>query len=215
MNRRPRIFLHALILSSYLIFFGSMIVSARSFYSGKPVHLRDAMISGLLSPIDNPRGYWIASAGTAICGLLLLPVALAFYRKLSPLNRPLATAGTFLFGLGPLTATSMIFIATEINDLHVYLAFAAYIFMTTGLTICLALESSASIKTGGIAGRLMLSLLAFLLAVLIFLVYLLFTPDFFNDQSLLRNVAFCEWTLCCIVAACISGLAVMLSRPTR
>jgi len=215
MNLRRQEFLHTLILSSYLIFFGSMVMSARSFYSGRPVHLRDAMISGLLSPTDNPRGYVIASAGTALCGLLLLPVALVFYRRLSRLNRPLAMAGAFLFGLGPLTATSMIFIAAEINDLHVYLAFAAYIFMTTGLMICLALASSATIKTGGIAGTLLLSLLVFLVAVLIFLVYLLFTPDFFNDQSLLRNVAFCEWTICCTVAACISGLAMMVSRPTR
>jgi len=75
-------------------------MSARSFYSGRPVHLRDAMISGLLSPTDNPRGYVIASAGTALCGLLLLPVALVFYRRLSRLNRPLAMAGAFLFGLG-------------------------------------------------------------------------------------------------------------------
>jgi len=192
-----------------------MVVSARSFYSGKPVHLRDAMISGLLSPTDNPHGYWIASTGTASCGILLLPVALVFYRKLAPLNRPLAMSGAFLFGLGPLAATSMIFVAAEINDLHVYLAFGAYIFMTTGLTICLALESSALIMRRGIAGKGLLSLILFLLAVLIFLVYLLFTPDFFDDRSLLGNVAFCEWALCCIIAACISGLAVMVSRPTR
>src|SRR4051794_20260213 len=125
MTRRSRTLLQTLILSSYLVFFGSMVISARSFYSGKPVRLRDAMISGLLSHTDNPQGYRVASTGTALCGVLLLPVALVFYRALARHNRPLALAGSILFGLGPLSATSIILFASEINDLHVYLASAA------------------------------------------------------------------------------------------
>lgn len=215
MSPKTKTLLHTLIVSSYLVFFGSMLISAGSYYSGKPIKLRDAMISGLLSPSDNPQGYRIVSAGTAICGALLLPVAFLFFRTLSRRNRSLACVGSVVFGLGPLCAVSMIFFASEINDTHVYLAFAAYIFMTSGLLICLALEVWPITRRGGMAGTALSLVLLSLLAVLGFLVYLLFTPDYFNDKTLLRNVAFCEWTLCCIVAACISGLVLMLGRPTR
>jgi hypothetical protein len=212
---KPKLLLHTLILSSYLIFFGSMLISARSYYSGRPIKLRDAMISGLLAPSDNPHGYGIARTGTALCGALLLPVAFMFYRALSRRSRPLAMVGALIFALGPVSAISIVFFANDIDDLHVYLAFAAYIFMTSGVLICLALEVSPIVRAGGMRAISMLLVPLFLLAVLIFLVYLLFTPDYFDDKSLLRNVAFCEWTLCCILAAGISGLAVMLSRPTR
>jgi hypothetical protein len=208
-----------LIVSSFLIFFGSMVISARSFYSGKPIKLRDAMISGILSPSDNPRGYRIAAAGTCLCGVLLLPVAFAFYRALSRRHRPLALLGTLTFSLGPLSAISMIFVTAEINDLHVYLATAAYFFMTAGLLICLALEGHdivlRGVTGGGIRRVAMFLVLLFLFTVLVFLVYLVFAPDFFNDKNLLHNVAFDEWTLCAVVVAGISGLAMLLARPTR
>ena len=213
--RREDLLLYILILASYLIFFGCMVISAGVFFTGKPVQLREAMISGLLSPSDNPRGYRIASAGTAICGVLLLPVALLFYRALARRHRVLALAGSVTFGLGPLCAASILLYAGEIDDTHVYLAFAAYIFMTLGLLIGLALEGSTVVRAGGIRGGALLLALAALTAILIFLVYLLFTPDFFNDQTLLRNVAFCEWSLCAVDALCIVALARMLAAPTR
>jgi hypothetical protein len=214
-NRRAGTLLHVLILASYLIFFGSMAFSARYYYAGKPVKFRDAMISGLLSPADNPRGHRIAAAGTALCGLLLLPVAWLFNRTLARRNRPIALAGSLVFGLGPLSAISILFFASAINDAHVYLAFAAYISMTAGLLICLALESASTVRAGGRKGFSLLMVLLFLFAILVFLVWLLFTPDYFDDRSLLRNVAFCEWMLCAIVAVALSGLAAMLTRPAR
>jgi hypothetical protein len=207
--------LHVLILSSYLFFFAGMVGSARPYYAGKPVNIRDALISGLLSPTDNPHGYLIASAGTAICGLLLLPVALAFYRRLLARNRRIAFAGSLLFALGPMCAVSIALFSHEITDTHVYLAFAAYIFMTSGLLVCLALEASAFMRARRGASISLVIAPGFLCIVLLFLFYLLFTPDFFNDSNLLRNVAFCEWTLCSVLAGYITGLAVLLSRPTR
>jgi hypothetical protein len=215
MIRRRKILLHTLILSSYLAFVGSMLISARSFYAGKPVELGDAVISYLLSASDNPHGYRIANAGISLCGALLLPVAFLFYRALSRRNRSLALAGSLAFGLGPLSAAFMIFFTPEINDLHGYLATAAYFFMTSGLLASLSLEGESIVRAGGFRGMALLLVLLFLIAILTFLVYLLFAPDFFDGKSLLRNVAFDEWSLCSVVAACISGLAVMLTRPTR
>jgi hypothetical protein len=197
---------HALILSSYLVFFGSMGISAKSYFSGKPIDWHDAVISFLLSSSDNPHGYRVASAGTSICGALLLPVAFLFYQKLSRRNRALAIGGSVLFGLGPLCAVSMIFFTSEINDVHVQLANAAFFFMTGGLLICMAME---------VRGVALLVILPFLVAILAFIVYLEFTPDFFNNRNLIHSVAFCEWGLCVVLAICTSGLAMMLTRPTR
>jgi hypothetical protein len=207
--------LYALILSSDLVFFGSMVISAKPYYAGKKIDLHDAVISYLLSASDNPHGYRVASVGTSICGALLLPVAFLFYQKLSRRHRALAIAGSLIFGLGPLCALSMIFFTNDINDLHVYLATAAYFFMTLGLLICIAIEGLQEVRSGGPRGVTLLLSLLFLLAVLAFIVYLEFTPDFFNDRTLLHSVAFCEWALCAILAVCISGLALMLTRPTR
>lgn len=198
--------LHALILSSYLVFFGSMVISAKPYFAGKKIDWHDAVISYLLSSSDNPHGYRVASVGTSICGALLLPVAFVFYRNLSRRNRVLAIAGQLIFGLGPLCAVSMIFFTSEINDLHVELATAAYFFMTLGLLICIAME---------VRGVALLVILPFLLAILAFIVYLEFTPDFFDNRNLIHSVAFCEWGLCVVLAICISGLAMMLTRPTR
>ena len=207
--------LHLLILASFAVFFGSMMLSARAMFAGKPVDLRDALISFLLSPSDNPNGYRIAIVGTALCGALLLPVAYLFYRKLSARNRPLAFIGSLIFGLGPLSAVSMIFLTQTIDDLHVRLAFAAYIFMTLGLLICLALEGYFIIRGGGIAAFAMLAALVSLLIVLVLIFCLLFNDNFFGHTSLLASVAFDEWALCAIVAAGISGLAMLLGRATR
>lgn len=207
--------LHALILSSYLVFFGGMLISAKSFFSGKPINWHDAVISYLLSSSDNPHGYRVAIVGTSICGALLLPVAFLFYQKLSRRNRALAIGGSVLFGLGPLCAVSMIFFTSEINDVHVQLANAAFFFMTGGLLICIAIEALPEVRSGSLRGMALLVILLFLLAILAFIVYLVFTPDFFNNRNLIHSVAFCEWGLCVVLAICISGLAMMLTRPTR
>lgn len=46
----------------------------------------------------------------------------------------------------------MLFLTTEINDLHVYLAFAAYLFMTGGLLVLITLESWQQARAGGLRG---------------------------------------------------------------
>jgi hypothetical protein len=214
MNSRGRL-LPALILLSFAAFFGSMVLSASFIRTGKPFEVGDVLISFLISPSDNPHGYRIATGGMAVCGVLLLPVAWMFYRRLLTRNRAIARVGSVLFALGPLCAISILFFASEINDTHADLAFAAYIFMTAGLMVCLALAGFPVVRAGGLRGAAMLAVVLAFAVVLTFLIYLLFTPDYFDGKSLLRNVAFDEWALCALDAAGISGLAVMLRRPTR
>lgn len=68
-------------------FFVSLAVSSFFYYSGKPFDWKSEIISNLQSPPDNPRGYLIASTGTAISGLLLLPAAVVFYQRLRWVQR--------------------------------------------------------------------------------------------------------------------------------
>jgi hypothetical protein len=212
MSSREKVLLHALIVSSYATFFGGMLLSAARYYAGKPIDLDDALISYLLSAHDNPRGSRIAIVGIALCGFLLLPVVFLFYRALARRGPRMALAGSLIFALGPLCAIAMIFFTSEINDVHVGLAYAAYIFMTAGLLISLALEGSATIKAGGVKGVAMLMVLLFLAATLVFL----FTrEEYLADKGIFRNVALCEWALCVVIACSMSGLAMMLTRPTR
>ena len=52
-------------------FFGSLSLAAAFFPHGYDWGY--TVISSLASPRDNPHGYWIASAGLALSGLLLIP----------------------------------------------------------------------------------------------------------------------------------------------
>jgi len=164
----------------------------------KPLLLSDAMLSELLSPIDNPRGFHVASAGVAICGALLLPVAIFFYRQQPRHRHSLAHFGPIVFGLGPVTAIAILF-SPAINDTHVFLAFATYILMTVGLLICYATEWLTRRRRG----MPILFAVGSLTGVLAFLVYLAFSKR-------LYNVGLCEWILCGVLAAYTSGLAALL-----
>jgi hypothetical protein len=60
----------------------------------------DALISWLQSPGANPHGYLFATAGTAVSGILLAPVAVMFYRRLSAMHRTLAAIGSLFLAAG-------------------------------------------------------------------------------------------------------------------
>ncbi len=60
----------------------------------------DALISWLQSPVANPRAYLFATAGTAVSGILLAPVAVMFYRRLSAMHRTLAAIGSLFLAAG-------------------------------------------------------------------------------------------------------------------
>jgi hypothetical membrane protein len=174
-----------LLLASYVVFLGSVLLSARQHAAGKPLDIPHTLISDLLSPSDNPNGHLIASVGIGVCGMLLLPIARLFYRTQS-------RAGGAIFALGPLCAIGELFFAADIDTVHVYLAFGAYIFMTAGLLICFAAAPRRSARTILAAGALA--------GILELLIYLLFTPRQYN-------VAACEWLLCIVLAAFTTGLA--------
>jgi len=89
-------------------FFGSLIVAAIFFPHG--YDWRDTVISSLASPRDNPHAYWIACAGLAVSGLLLIPFPFFLQKRLEPFAPKLTTwAGNFfLLGAICLTLSALI-----------------------------------------------------------------------------------------------------------
>ena len=183
----PKLVRRALIPAGYLVFLGGLLISGVVFYRGKPFDPKAAVLSDLESPDDNPHGYGAAAAGTAICGVLLIPVAATFCMRLWR-RRPLLTlAGAvwFAIGLGSSIAIGLLAPFTHgYTPLHVQLAYAAFAGICAGTLIHLV--------AAGAPRRL----IALQSAAFLFLIYLYFAPDFFSNDRLLTSLAFWEWVLC-------------------
>src|SRR5437016_11436157 len=80
-------------------FFGTLAVAASMFPRGYDWRYR--VISGLLSPRDNPHHHWLAATGVVIAGLLMLPFAAHLYtslKRISQIGAAIA-GGAFLAGI--------------------------------------------------------------------------------------------------------------------
>jgi len=82
-----------------LIFFVGLLLACIAYFSSERTFF-DALISWLQSPGANPHGYLFATAGTAVSGILLAPVAVMFYRRLSAMHRTLAAIGSLFLAAG-------------------------------------------------------------------------------------------------------------------
>jgi hypothetical protein len=115
-----------------------------AYFSSPRRTFADALISWLQSPGANPHGYLFATAGTALSGILLAPVALMFYRRLSAIHRALAATGPLFFAAGLLAAVLIGCLAPfpqTYEHLHIPLAYATFIGISTGLAVCLAVAA--------------------------------------------------------------------------
>jgi len=83
----------------FLSFFATLAAAASMFPHGYDWRYR--VISNLLSPRDNPKYYWLAAAGVAITGLLMLPFAAHLYSSLKTVWPRMAAlaGGAFLIGV--------------------------------------------------------------------------------------------------------------------
>jgi hypothetical protein len=126
-----------------------LLVSSVVYYRFKGGHLgfESFLISDLESHEDNPNGYAAGAAGTALCGLLLIPAALFLYRRLRFFRSGLALAGFVLFNAGlvaTITIACLAPIARDYSPSHIQLAFTAFIGISAGKLIWMVLASSAA-----------------------------------------------------------------------
>jgi len=103
---RVRLALLAVLFASY---FGSLWAGALHFPHG--YDWRRNVISNLLSPRDNPGWYWLPSAGVAIAGLCMAPLAAWIERALGDAASPLARRvrrAAFRVGIGCLILSAVV-----------------------------------------------------------------------------------------------------------
>jgi hypothetical protein len=183
----PRLVRRTLLPASYLVFLASMLVSGTIFFRGKPFDAKAAVLSDLQSPDENPHGYGVAAAGTALSAFLLAPATAVFYRCLRKEHPKLSLAGAMAFAVGLSSAVSLGILAPFTHGytpLHVQLASAAFIGICAGAWFHL------------LAARAAPTLLIFQLAALLIAIFLCYGPMDFNNDRLFTSLAFWEWVLC-------------------
>jgi hypothetical protein len=200
----PVFVLRRLIPMAYGIFLAGFLISVLVVSAGRSPTLEDGIMSDLLSPIDNPRGYLISAVATVLCGLLLLPVAIVFQRSCGLHPSRWATLGAWIYRVG-LIATIATGVTTPFQQsyvpIHVYLAFLAFMSLAAGLAICHAV--AALLIT---SGRLRHATLATLqLGAFLYLTYLFFSPGYFNERRWF--LAACEWVVSALVVTGTVSLA--------
>lgn len=196
---------------AYGIFLAGFALSIAAKCAGRPATLEDAIMSDLLSPSDNPRGYFIAAMATMLCGLLLLPAATLFQHGWNPPPRSWAVLGAWLYRLG-LIATMAVGTTTPFQQpyvpVHLWLAFAAFMSLAAGLAVSLGVAACSA--TSARARFSLATLGALQIGALIFLAYLFVTPDYFQDRRWFMAV--CEWVLGALIVAGTVAVAAMLAR---
>ena len=180
--------------ASGAIFLMGMAVSSAVYFSARPVHFQDSVLSNFLSPDDNPHGYPASAAGTVIAGLVLAPTALIFHRRISMIDRWWSAAGTVFYAMGVLAAILIGLLAplSGLNfSVHLVLAYVA--FMSLQIGICTYLTIAAY---GSKSRKLRIfTAVEWFLAVFVLALSFGFGPDWW------ANTAFCEWALCATIAA--------------
>lgn len=205
----PRLVRRVFLPLSCTVFFGSLIVACIFYFRDRPFDFKAAVISDLESPEDNPRGYGFAAGGTAVCAILLIPVAVLFHSRLRTFRRKVALVGAALFAVGLSAAIAIGFLAPFTHDytpVHIQLAFAAFIGICSGTLLSSTIAAAATLAAGHPWGPRLVAMVVLQSGVLLFLVYLYFTPHFFNYKGLLTSLAFWEWLLC---ADCVSSLWIL------
>jgi len=194
----PRSVRRKLLPLAYAIFLTGTLVSSAIFYTGKAFDPKQAVLSDMQSPDDNPHGYGASALGTAISAVLLAPAVSLFYRRLRPGRPRLALAGAIMFAVGLASAIAVGILAPFTHGytpLHVQLASAAFVGVSAGTWLYL------------LGVRVAPALLAVQLAIVMLLVFLCYGPVNFDNSRLLTSLAFSEWVLCLDCAATLWILA--------
>ncbi len=172
----------------------------------------EAVISALVSPLENPRGYLIAAAAIAICGALMLPAVRTVFVGLRETGMLISGVGSLLLALGFLGEISLGCMAglwSIYDHTHMILAFATFIAIAAGLTICLTLAARLRRNYG------LLLLAAIQLIAVAILVYMLFNPGFPPERSFLTSLAFAEWLLCLSFIISLLALVASVAFPVN
>lgn len=213
----PRAVRRLLLPLSCVVFFGGLVISSTFYFRGRPIDFKAAVISDLESPEDNPGGYAFAAAGTAACAILLIPVVVLSHSRLRVIRPKRASVGAAFLAVGLASAIAIGCLAPFTNDytpVHIQLAFTAFIGICSGTLVCSTIAIIPALAAGNRSGPGLVATVAVQGGVILFLVYLYFTPHFFNHKGLLTSLAFWEWLLCADCVFSLWMLATALDRTS-
>lgn len=193
-----------------VVFLGGLILGSRYLRLSGSMGSHEAVISKLESPFENPHGYFVAASAVALCGGLMLPAVRTVFLGLREAGGIVSGIGSLLLALGFLGEIALGCLArlwSMYDQAHIVLAFATFIAISAGLTICLTLAARLRRNFG-----LLLLAAVQLLAVFV-LVYMVFNPDFPPERSFLTSLAFLEWLLCLSFIVSLLGLVASVTFP--
>lgn len=208
-NTRP---LLPLILAALgiVVFLGGLILGSRDLRASGMMGSHEAVISKLESPFENPHGYIVAASAVAVCGALMLPAVRTIFLGLRETGGIASGIGSLLLALGFLAEIALGCLArlwSMYDQAHIILAFATFIAISAGLTICLALAARLRRNYG------LLLLAAVELLAVATLIYMIFNPNFPPERSFLTSLAFLEWLLCLTFIVSLLALVASVTFP--
>ncbi len=203
------------IVGATVVFFAGLLISAENFFHGAQFNLKAAVISHLASPAMNPHGYLPAVLGTAIAVILLLPPAIFIYQRLAVTQPRLSKTGFAFISTGVLCAIIIGGLSPApytYDHVHIPMAFAIFICLSAGTLLFTVAANRLVSPQHKAMGWMLLSSTIFLVAVLLFILFLYFTPRFFDENIWLRNRAVYEWALSACIAVCTIALVLALGK---
>lgn len=201
----PRSVRRAILPASYAVFLAGTVLSASIFYRNRPFDPKDAILSDLQSPDDNPHGFAASAAAAAFAAVLLAPAVAIFYRETRPRQPKLAMAGAAAFAVSLASAVSIGLLAPFTHDytpLHIQLACAAFSGLSAGTFLHL------------LAARASKTAVALQFGALTAVAYICYGGVKFDNHRLLTSLALWEWALCAQCAAALWVLAAAVARAS-
>jgi len=183
----PKIVCRVLLPASLLVFVLGLTISCVTFYRGRPVEFKSAVLSDLESREENPHGYGALATAIAASAILLVPAAISFAQRLRRRSPMLALTGMIAFGLGLGSAIAIGVLApftAGYSPVHIGLAYGVFMGVCGGTVFHL------------IAARASVVLIALQCGVLLLLACLCIGQVSFTNDRLLTSLAFLEWVLC-------------------
>jgi Protein of unknown function (DUF998) len=191
-------------------FFLGLLTSACAFYANRTFQWKDAIISDLQSPEENPNGYFASAFATAMTAVFFFQLLRLFHRRLCGVSLAGTSAGSAFFGVGAAGALAIGCLApfpVSYESVHIPLAFATFICLVAGTGVYLFLTAKHFHGASRTRRRGLLFCCGLIVAILAVLVKVSFTPDFFSGDSFFTTLALWEWVLC----AAIVGFLLVLS----
>jgi len=178
---------------------------------GWPLSWDDLVLSRLTSNQENPNGWLVAVASTALGGILLLVSAALFIGTFRRWRSGWGTLGALLYCLGVLAIITWA-VSTPLTEgyssSHVYLSYFAYMSSVVGLGIChtvIALMPRGGRRFSVVSGVL-------LSATFLVLIYLFFNDAIFDRHLWLLAVS--EWIAGFLIASTTVALVYRVVRLT-